>query len=890
MRPGRSLPPGTVTFLFTDVQGSTRLLRQLGDEYPPLLAEHNRILRESVEGQGGEVVGTEGDAVFAAFASAGRALAAATAAQRALAAASWPDGIDVRVRMGLHAGEAATSGDDYVGLDVHRAARIGAAAHGGQILLSDTVRALVEATLPEGVELVDLGQHRLKDLARSEHLHQATVAGLRAEFPPLRTLDATPNNLPVQLTSFVGRRREVAEAARLLGTTRLLTLTGPGGTGKTRLSLQVAAEVADEYPDGAFFVPLAPIADPALVPTAILQALGLLDTANRPPAERLADHLRERRLLLVLDNFEQVVAAAPLVADLLRESPGLRVVATSRAVLHVSGEQEFPVPPLGLPDPAHLPGPAALSQFEAVALFIERAVAVKPDFQVTNANAPAVAELCARLDGLPLAIELAAARVKLLPPQAMLARLGSRLDLLTSAARDLPARQQTLRGAIAWSHDLLDEAGRQLFARFAVFVDGAALEAVEQVCADPDAGSDVLEGLAGLVDQSLLRQDEADGESRFWMLATIREFALERLVAGGDADAVGERHAAFYRDLAEQSAPELTGARQKEWLDRLDRENGNLRAALGRSIERGAAETALHLGAALWRFWQMRGLLPEGAEWLRQVLALPHADDHLTAKASALEAAGGVAYWRGDVDVAAEYYDRCLDLCRQLGDRHAIANALYNASFPRLVVHADVPRSRALLEEALAIFRELGEREAVARALWGLGNALYFGDEYETARSVLHESVDLLRAMDDRFSLAWALHTLGLVYSRLGDPMAARPLWREALSLFAEAGDISGIAVVVGDFGALAVAMGDGLRAARLAGASSQLAASGGVDLATVIEREEGRDPTFGGLDGATQAQAIAEGRAMTTNEAIAYALEGLPDGRPESAAGASHA
>ncbi|MGZ6269539.1 MAG: adenylate/guanylate cyclase domain-containing protein, partial [Candidatus Limnocylindrales bacterium] len=272
MRPGRSLPTGTVTFLFTDVEGSTRLLRQLGDEYPPLLAEHNRILRESVEGQGGEVVGTEGDAVFAAFASAGRALAAATAAQRALAAASWPDGIDVRVRMGLHAGEAATSGDDYVGLDVHRAARIGAAAHGGQILLSDTVRALVEATLPEGVELVDLGQHRLKDLARSEHLHQATVAGLRAEFPPLRTLDATPNNLPVQLTSFVGRGREVAEAARLLGTTRLLTLTGPGGTGKTRLSLQVAAEVADEYPDGAFFVPLAPIADPALVPTAILQA------------------------------------------------------------------------------------------------------------------------------------------------------------------------------------------------------------------------------------------------------------------------------------------------------------------------------------------------------------------------------------------------------------------------------------------------------------------------------------------------------------------------------------------------------------------------------------------------------------------------------------------
>lgn len=885
MRPGRSLPTGTVTFLFTDIEGSTRLLQQLGETYPSVLEAHHRLLRAAVEAEDGVVVGTEGDAVFAAFASPVRGLAAAAAGQTALADASWPAGGQVRVRMGLHTGEGVLAGDTYVGLDVHRAARIAAAAHGGQILLSDSVRVLVEPAVPTGVELVDLGQHRLKDLARPEHLHQATVAALPADFPPLRTLEATPNNLPTQLTSFVGREREVAEAVRLLAGSRLLTLTGPGGTGKTRLGLQLAAEVAADYPDGAFFVPLAPIDDPELVPRAVLTALGVLDTGLRPPAERLADHLRERRLLLLLDNFEQVVAAAPLVADLLRAAPGLRVVVTSRAVLHLSGEQEFPVPPLGLPDPAELPQAAALSQYEAVALFIERAVAVKPDFQVTNANAPAVAELCARLDGLPLAIELAAARVKLLPPQAMLARLGSRLDLLASGSRDLPARQQTLRGAIAWSHDLLDEPSRRLFARFAIFVDGATLEWAERVCGDAGgdeagAGSsgtaslDVLDGLSALVDQSLVRQDEADGEPRFWMLATIREFALERLVGSGEADAVAERHAAACLDLGEAAAPELTGPRQKVWLDRLDQENGNLRAALGWVADHDRAETGLRLGAALWRFWQMRGLLAEGAERLERLLALPHAADHPAARAAALQAAGGLAYWRGEMPKAAEYYEQCLQLRRELGDRPAIANALYDVSFPYVVGAWDIPRAVPLIEESLALYRELGDRAAVGRALWALGNARYFSQDLEAAAGILAEALTTLRGTEDVFSLAWALHTLGLVEHRLGRPEVAEGYWREALQRFAGVRDVSGVTLVLADFADLARARDDIARMVRLRAASAGLASRSGMDLATIVDRMEQRGADA--VDEPTLARAAEEGRAMNLEDAVAYALTGV--------------
>jgi predicted ATPase/class 3 adenylate cyclase len=873
----RPFRPETLTFLFTDIEGSTRLLQHLGSErYRGVLADHLALIRDACRARDGTEFGSEGDALFVSFPSATRAVAAAVDAQRSLAGHGWPDGLAVRVRMGLHTGEATRSADGFVGIDVHRAARISAAGHGGQVLLSQTTRELTINALPDGATLRDLGEFRLKDLARPEHLYQVSIEGLAADFPPLRSLDAVPNNLPTQLTSFVGREREVADATGLLEGSRLLTLTGPGGTGKTRLSLQLAAAVADGFRDGAFFVALAPIREPALVASTIAQVLGVQEATARRPVDALADYLRDRHVLLVLDNFEQVLPAAADVAELLRAAPGVKIIVSSRAALRVSGEQEFPVPPLALPDRAHLPDVEHLSQYEAVALFIERAVAVKPDFAVTNANAPAVAEICTRLDGLPLAIELAAARVKLLPPEAMLTRLARRLELLGGGARDLPDRQRTLRGAIDWSYELLDPAARQLLARFSVFAGGATLEAAGSICGSADEpGLDVLEGLSALVEQSLVRQVESEGEPRFWMLETIREFAAERLAASAEADEIARRHAGYFDVLAGRAAPELTGPRQNAWLDRLEQEHDNLRAALAWAIDHGEPGMAMRLAANLWRFWQMRGHLVEGADRLDRLLAMPDPAVEPMLRARALEAAGGIAYWRSDMAAAQAWYEDALAIARAHGSRLDVANALYNLAFPLIVNARDLPRGHALLEESIATSRELDDPVAIARGLWALGNSMYFGGDHARARGVLGESVTHFRATEDRFGLAWALHTYGLALDRLGDLEGARTSWLEALELFESAGDSTGIAVLLGDFSTLAIQVADMPRAIRLAGAASSLATSSGAALTTLVDEMEGREYVREIDDGDPAAVAAwAEGQAMSPERAIAYARQ----------------
>jgi predicted ATPase/class 3 adenylate cyclase len=533
------LPMGTVTLLFTDMEGSTRLIQQVGKRYPDLLAQCRQLLRTMFQQWNGYEVDTQGDSFFVAFARATDAVAAATDAQRALASHSWPEGIAVRVRMGLHTGEPECFAENYVGLDVHHAERIKSAGHGGQVLLSQTTRDLVEHNLPDGVSLQDLGAHRLKDLQRPSHLFQLVIAGLPTEFPPLRTVDVSPNNLPVQPTALFGREKEVVSLQHLLRREglRLLTLSGPGGIGKTRLGLQVAAELSEQFTDGVYFVNLAPVSDPEFVVPTIVQTLQVKEIADRPLLDLLKAYLRPKHLLLLLDNFEQVVSTAVQVADLLAACPRLKVIVTSRTVLHVRGEQEFAVPPLTVPDPNSVPDLAALSQYEAVELFLSRAQAVKPKFQLSTANARAVAEICARLDGLPLAIELAAARIKLLPPQALLARLSQRLAILTSVAQDVPMRQQTLRNTIAWSYHLLDTAEQRLFQRLSVFVGGCTLEAIEGVCAAlPDGVDQVLEGVASLLDKSLLHQIEHEGEEpRLTMLETVREYGLECLRESGEA-------------------------------------------------------------------------------------------------------------------------------------------------------------------------------------------------------------------------------------------------------------------------------------------------------------------------------------------------------------------
>ena len=498
-------------------------------------------------------------------------------------------------------------------------------------------------------------------------------------------------------------------------------MTGPGGTGKTRLSLQVAAEVVEEFPDGAWFINLAPISDPTLVASAIAQTLRVTETAGTSLVESLQSALRNKSLLLLLDNFEQVLPAAPLVADLLAAAPGIKILVTSRASLGLYGEHDLHVPPLQLPDPKHLPSLDRLSQYEAVRLFIERAQAAKEDFAVTNENAPAVAEICVRLDGLPLAIELAAARVRLLPPRALLQRLSSRLKLLTGGGRNLPARQQTLRGAIDWSYSLLNPAEQTLFARLAVFVGGRTVDAVEAICnAAGDLPIDPLDGVGSLLDKSLLRQEEGpDGEARLVMLETIHEYARERLDVSGEGAALRRQHLAYFLALAEQAEPELRGAAQVAWLHRLETEHENLRAALQWALGTGEAELAVRLASALAWFWEQRSYLSEGRQWLATALALPHAVAPAV-RAKALVGAGLLAFRQGDYAHATSLSEASLARYRELGDQQGMAGALANLGTVA-TEHRDYARARALLEESLELSRTLEDDEGIARALNHLG-------------------------------------------------------------------------------------------------------------------------------------------------------------------------
>jgi predicted ATPase/class 3 adenylate cyclase len=913
-----SPPTGTVTFLFTDIEDSTKLWERSPQAMQAALVRHDEILRRAIEDRGGYVFKTVGDAFCCAFPTAPDALEAALESQRLLLKERWGESTPLRVRMALHMGTAEERDEDYFGPPVNRVARLLSAAHGGQVLLSLPTHEMVRDQLPAGMSLVELGEHRLKDLFRPERVFQLSAPGLPVEFPPLRTLDTYRNNLPLQPTPLVGREKEVSEVCDLLrGTeTRLLTLTGPGGTGKTRLALQAAADLLDDFPDGTFFVPLATLSEAELFLSTVAETLGVRETGEQPLDESLKDYLKERRLLLVLDNFEQVLGAAPTVTELLAAAPGLKVLATSRAPLGLYGEQEYAVPPLSVPDVRHLPDFKTLSQYEAVRLFIERAKAAKADFEVTDESAPAVAEICVRLDGLPLAIELAAARIKMLPPKAMLQRLSSRLKLLTGGARDLPVRQRTLRGAIEWSHTLLGDGEKTLFARMAVFSGGRTLEAVEAVCdAQGDLPVDSFEGVSSLLDKSLLRQEEGpEGEPRFVMLETIHEYAREKLQESGEAEVIGRAHTEYFLALAEEAEPELVGTDQVSWMDVLEAEHDNLRAALSRSLEAGDSGSALRIGGALWRFWNVRGHFSEGRRWLtaglsgegaaalslraRASLGLgylelrqgdyPRAVEDLEVshslyreigdrrgEAYALCFLGWIALDRNEFDRAEELLEESLALSRAAGTARDVSVSL-NALAMLKVYRGDHERATAMQEECLSLAREAGDVQIIAVLTYNLGFTAAMTGEYERAEAFVREAQALFREVGDRGMAPLASNRLGFLALSQDDPDRAEELCVEAIRDLQEQAQIPGIDFALEILGGVAASRGEIRRAAQLWGAVAGYRDATGApwipeERAMIEAHIDAARPR---LEEATWREEWEKGRSMTLDQAVEYALE----------------
>jgi predicted ATPase len=649
-----------------------------------------------------------------------------------------------------------------------------------------------------------------RDLARE-------LAAIRDRFSekPDKQVETRPSNIPVQRTGFVGREKEITAAEELLlrPDVRLLTITGPGGIGKTRLAVEVASGLVGRFPDrfpgGAHFVALSSINDSGLIASAIVQTLGIREAGSQSPIEILKKNLQDSLrapILLLLDNFEQLTQAAPTVAELLATAPNLKILVTSRAALHVYGEREFPIAPLALPDARSMPPLEALSQYPAVALFLQRAVAAKPDFELNRENAQAVVEICARLDGLPLAIELAAARIKVLSPASMRTRLASRLQLLTGGARDLPERQQTLRGTMDWSYDLLSAAEQKLFRRLSVFVGGCNLESVEAVCdTKGDLDLDLLDGVSSMQDKSLLQQiEQANGESRFVMLETIREYAVEKLKASLEEDSTKRAHAAYCLVLAEEEATEQSGPEGTEWLERFALEHDNFRAALEWLTETGNAEWGLRLGAALFRFWETREYIAEGRDRLSKLLKLAGSGAPAKARERAVFSAGVLASEQADYASADPLFREALDIARQLDDKRGIAVSL-NALGVNDRNRGQAAAAHSLFEESASLWRELGEQKAVARALSNLANVVKSQGDYARARSLHAECLSIFSGLGDRTGVAWSLNSQGDVARDQGDPADAKALYEQGLAIFWELGDRWGIAATLNDMGNLAM-------------------------------------------------------------------------------------
>jgi predicted ATPase/class 3 adenylate cyclase len=870
---------GPVTFLFTDIEGSTRLWEQAPERMQPALVRHNALARAAVENNRGTVLKMTGDGIYAVFEDALDALRATINLQQALADPTTTDGIDLRVRCGLHTGVGDRVDDDLFGSAVNRAARIMSAAHGGQVLLSQAVAALVRERLPAGVALHDLGSVRLRDLASPERIYQVVHPQLRQTFPALRSLEATPNNLPQQVTSFIGRERELGEVRKLLAETRLLTLLGTGGLGKSRLSLQLAADAMDSFPDGVWFVELAPLVDARLVPQAVASVLGVKEGAGQSVLDALAKHVADRTLLLIFDNCEHLThACAELAKQLLQSGSQVKVLATSREHLRVAGETTYPVPALAVPDPQKQSSPAVLSQYAAVRMFLDRASAARPAFKVTSANAKAVAEICHRLDGIPLALELAAARVRALSVENIAVRLSNRFHLLTGGDRTALPRQQTLRASIDWSYDLLTTPERTLLRRFAVFSGGWMLEAAEAVAAFGDVDeSDVLDLLTHLVEKSLVVL-QSDGE-RYRLLESVKQYGQERLNEAGEEGEARTRHLAFYLALAEKAEPDLLGAEAGASLAKLDAEQPNLLLAHA-SCDRteSGAMAGLRLVFALRNSWADRGLTGLGHRLTLEALARPGAGERGIARCRALAAAGMLEYFMGRYVEAEEHVQESLAIAKEIGNKERVAAAL--TLLGHVVLMQDPIAARGYYESALALGRELGDKRRLANVLNGLAVLYQSQGDLDRAQALYEETLAIDRERREPEGLALDLVNIATVSIQRRSADRVPEMLLEALEIADTAGFKRSVLIVLFHSIGFATLLGEWDRAARLYGW-------------TEAQREESglhREPTDELLLVPSLAQmqeklgmpafyaAEAAGRALSYDQMIAEARKWLGD------------
>ena len=877
-----ALPGGPVTFLFTDVEGSTRLVKALREGYADVLAEHRGLIRAAVAAHGGHEVDTQGDAFFVAFAGAKQAVLCAVQIQRALAGHGWPGGAPVRVRIGIHTGSAVLAGGGYTGLAVHRAARICAAARGGQVLISQATQALVEDEEEElGFTLIDAGEYRLKDLDRPVRLFRLAAPGVDPGPAPSGQIAAagsaggSVHGFPAALTSFIGRERELAQAKGLLADSYLVTLTGPGGSGKTRLCIALAAAVAGDYLDGVYFVPLAPVRDPGLVPSTIARSIGLQDARDRPLMEHLVSQLRGRRLLLVLDNFEHLLAAAPIVTRLLQETGAVRILVSSRSPLRISGEQECPVPPLAVPGEEARPTAASLAACESVRLFAERAAAVVPGFAVDDQSAPAIAHVARRLDGLPLAIELAAARVKVLPPEAILPRLEHSLGLLTGGRRDVPDRQQTLRATIAWSHDLLTEGARRLLAVCSVFAGGASLGFIETVCAAADTGLPVLDGLQELADQSLMRQVRSPGPVRYAMLETIREYAAECLEAMPEAERVRRAHAAAFLALVETGGRPHAGLARKDWLQRVEVEQNNIRSALS-WYRQHDLPVALRLAASMSAFWSLRGHHTEGRQRLDELLSLVPGES--VDRVSALNGAAWLAIDQGEYARAADLLGQSIELSHSLGD--TVGEGIATLYLGRCKMSGlRMVEAAPEVERGVALVHESGDRPAIAFSMFYSGLTALLTGRLEAACDLFGRCAALAAELGLTPLSARARQMLGFPLLELGELSAARAAMAESFPEIMDVGDRWVIQMGLSGFVGLAAKTGRPRMALRLAGAADAYRDVNEFSLpGPVAEMVDRWLAPARATAGRAADRLRADGRRLSPEEAVGVVLANEPD------------